>query len=641
MSASKRRKVDQEATQYATAAVSALTALSARRRLAEGNELGDTTSAPASPEPRALPSNSNAFSVLQGLSRQGDSPSVAARQPESPGKPQRNKARHLKSAVVVLSSIQEQLPQTFQWHYGASAEGKRVLRSRRQTRLELHMDPCAPALRQLGRLSPLFRNLWNEPASLSFDILYSSEDAPRKSVIQELKSPPEWNKELDNLLAPSTNSTALTALVCGPKSAGKSTFSKILANRLITRSGEKGLVDKGVALLDLDPGQSEYALPGTISLVHVKEPNLSASFTHPSFANAASQIVRCHTIASVSPASDPDLYRAATFDLYATYAASLKGVPLIINTPGWILGTGLELLEDIIRHTTPDEVIYMSELGPADTVDSLRAATVKNFRTLPSQPSEFTARTGAHLRAMQTMSYFHLRPTSDPGRLSWNPSPLSQHPPLELRYAGSKGGIKGILCYNYEPPADLLASSINGMVLAVVVTGDRKAYGELVSSASADITISESPEGIPFIQNQNDASLDPRYSKTIGLVLVRGIDPARKVLQLLTPMSLDQIHTAMDLNQDLVLVHGKFDAPSWAYTEDLYHQSGDDDATTHLQIEDQDTDEDVSDREPEDVTEATDVGQVPWVEILRGHEKRPVGSKVWRVRRDLGRQNGE
>jgi polynucleotide 5'-hydroxyl-kinase GRC3/NOL9 len=31
------------------------------------------------------------------------------------------------------------------------------------------------------------------------------------------------------------------------------------------------------------------------------------------------------------------------------------------------------------------------------------------------------------------------------------------------------------------------------------------------------------------------------------------------------------------------------------------------------------------------------VVEVPWVEMLHGSQKRAVGSKVWRVRRDLGR----
>ena len=37
---------------------------------------------------------------------------------------------------------------------------------------------------------------------------------------------------------------------------------------------------------------------------------------------------------------------------------------------------------------------------------------------------------------------------------------------------------------------------------------------------------------------------------------------------------------------------------------------------------------------------AADSGNVPWVETLQGSQGRGVGSRVWRVRRDLGRTEG-
>ena len=49
-----------------------------------------------------------------------------------------------------------------QWIHAPHCHAVPVLRTRENTRLELHGDPNAPALRQLGRLSPLFRKIWNE-----------------------------------------------------------------------------------------------------------------------------------------------------------------------------------------------------------------------------------------------------------------------------------------------------------------------------------------------------------------------------------------------------------------------------------------------------------------------------------------------
>lgn len=367
-----------------------------------------------------------------------------------------------------------------------------------------------------------------------------------------------------------------------------------------------------------------------MSLVVVTQPNFGPSFTHPSMNN----VVRGHALASTSPASDPELYLECAIDLYNTYRKTVSHIPLVVNTPGWILGTGLELLEALIKHFEPENVIYMSEDGPLETVEALQAATTTNFTMLPSQPPEFTARTAAHLRAMQMMSYFHLAQVDDPqtqGRLVWNPEPLSSFPPTLVSYSDTRAGIAGIISYDYQSPPELLAEAINGMVLAAVEIEDQRAYRGLLLDGQQQPRVERTPEGIPFMPNHEDVTLSPEYSRILGLVLIRGIDVVNQQLQLLTPMPMDRIRSAKRQSRDIVLVHGKFDAPNWAYTEDLYVKSS--------EIQQDDTSEDDSDMEPENMKEASDMSAVPWVEVLKGNEKRPVGSKVWRVRRDLGRNN--
>ncbi|KAH6996866.1 hypothetical protein EDB80DRAFT_135761 [Ilyonectria destructans] len=564
--------------------------------------------------------------------------------------------------------------ETIKWIHAPHCHAVPVLRSAENTGLELHPDNAARGLRQLGRLSPLFRKMWNEPADATsgrrsakeatFQILHTSDDAPKRSIIQDLVSPPEWNRKLASLVSAARKKPSLSTLVCGPKSAGKSTFSRLLTNRFIT---DRILSQsaKGVVVLDLDPGQPEYAPAGTLSLVHVTQPNLSSPFTHPGINDSANEIIRCHALASVTPATNPELYLACAADLFDTYSKTIQDVPIIVNTPGWILGTGLDLLSEVIGQMEPDEVLYMSEDGPAETVDTLRGVTKSTLFELPSQQSEFTSRTAAHLRAMHTMSYFHLDeptsslPDSAVPRMRWNPTPLSAKPPLLVPYSSPQPGIRCLLSYDYQAPPELLADAVNGMVLAAVEIEDPKAFGDLElgwSSAPAINTMEvdtnakmgskrvlpTTPEGLPFIPNYNDVALDPRYSRTVGLVLIRGIDKTTKTLQLLTPISSDVIKDIKSKDRDIVLVHGKFDAPSWAYTEDLYEQAGHDEGTDEwLDVTEEDTDDDDSTAEPEDVEKVSDLTAIPWVEVLKGNEKRPVGSRVWRVRRDLGRNAGD
>ncbi|KAL7919292.1 hypothetical protein ACQKWADRAFT_207427 [Trichoderma austrokoningii] len=722
MSSNKRRKLDTPTAP--SSAVSAISALAARRRLVASTPAKEPSSSPE-PEERTS-ARTNSFNVLQKLKSQneaskpppkrngpkgtrgeprattqgsklGDSSiqettSTIARTAFSSFLLSKNNCRTTPQGAIALklrdserfivigsfgikviagevtvfgATLRPSDP--IHWIHAPHCHAIPVLRTSEKVSLELHNDPTAESLRRLRHLSPLFKGIWSESKDGStetslgrgrtFQIVCSSDDAPKKCVIQELSSPPAWNKKLADF-ASLAKGNPFTTLVCGPKSAGKSTFAKMLVNRILT-SDTSTAARTGIAVLDLDPGQPEYAPCGTISLVHVTRPNLSAAFTHPDLEDGSYKVIRCHTLASITPAAAPDHYLECVLDLLDSYRRQLRNCHLLINTAGWILGTGQDLLVEIITRVNPPEVIYMSEDGPADVVEVLRGATKKTFTTLPSQPSEFASRTAAHLRAMQAMSYFHLQGQS-PGsgqRSSWNSSPLTSIPPWQVRYSGPERGVFGILLYDYQAPSELLSEAINGMMLAAVDIEDPKAFRNLADIdgdgngySAINTIISNTAEGLPYMSNNNDITLDPRFSQTIGLVLVRGIDVATKTLHILTPIPPQRIEQIRLQGRQIVLVHGKFDAPTWAYTEDSYERTRQEDtnADKPLEITNEDTSEDEDEDDVgDDDGDATMPGQsagtstaLPWVEVLRGNQKRPVGSRVWRVRRDLGRNTG-
>lgn len=388
----------------------------------------------------------------------------------------------------------------------------------------------------------------------------------------------------------------------------------------------------------------------------------------------------------------------------------------MINTPGWIQGTGLDILSELIASIHPTEVIYMSQDGPEETVNSLQAACATispstPFSTLPSQPSEASSRTSLHFRTMQTMSYFHLKRQPSSGRdeqrqhgqqhqpyPTWDPTPLTDLRPWRVRYAGKKRGILGILCYDHQPAPTLLAEAINGTVLALVRLESRDALRDLdchltsFSKNSDDDDEEEEEEEekhatysitnktqatkkgrtggdestLPLIPNPHSRTLSPRHSRLLALVLLRGVDTARRELQLLTPLTIEEVvlrgggpteefvgmrGDKEEEKQDLVLVAGRFDTPTWAYSEWLCRSRtkkgagvGESEAEGDGEVEsggeNDSDDDDYGEKEVRE--EAGDEGdtqgtEVPWVETLHGSQRRAVGSKVWRVRRDLGR----
>ncbi|KUI62732.1 Polynucleotide 5'-hydroxyl-kinase GRC3 [Cytospora mali] len=549
----------------------------------------------------------------------------------------------VKSGAATISGATIYPSESIHWVHAPHCHALPVLRCSEESVIELVHHPGAPDLRALEKSSPIFGNLWNEVGSReditrrTYQILPTSADGPKKAMLQDLKSPAQWNKKIADLVRPSRKE-APVILVCGPKSSGKSTLSRILINRLVTvQSGTKKRVWPGITVMDIDPGQPEFSPPGVISLVRLGGPNLSPPFCHPTLGDK--HILRSHAVASVTPASNIECYKDCVLGLFKHYQKSYKNHPLVINTPGWVQGTGLGLLVDLITEIHPAEVIYMSEDGPEDTVEGLKTACENiAFTTLPSQSSEFTTRTAVHLRHMQAMSYFHVDPDKTAGAdIRWNSQTLMSVPPLLVKYNGSNSGILGVVCYGYQPNAELLADAIDGTILAIVEIEDRRAF-RIFQNDDVELNADEdqqknldlekltqrTPENIPYIRRS--APLSPQYSRCLGLALVRGVDAGKKTIALSTPLTPTQLS-----GKEVVLVSGKFDSPTWAYTEDHYYRV----YQREGKVSEKDMDED-------DVPDGMDGRPkvIPWTESLHGSQKRAIGSKVWRVRRDLGRNGG-
>lgn len=385
-----------------------------------------------------------------------------------------------------------------------------------------------------------------------------------------------------------------------------------------------------MVVLDCDPGQPEYSPPGQLTLNILKEPNLGPPFSHPT---SSGSLIRAHSIAAVTPSNDPELYMSCVLDLLAYYSKQYSNHSLVINAPGWILGTGLEILVGLIQKLHPTAVVYMSQEGPKEVVDSLMEAAKSTFLyTLPSQGSEFAARDSSGLRAMQTMSYFHLQNTAKDD-LSWNPTPLSSLPPIQIRYIGKSAGILGILSLGDQPHPDLVAEAINGSVLAIVVIDDLAAIpnynpNKMLETADPDSIVVRTPkEQIPYFNPGKSVTLDPQYSHTIGCLLVRGIDVKSHRLQVLTPVAPQIFKDIKEAGKMVVLVHGKLENPGWAYTEELYRRSW---------LEKQSVEETGPSKDG-----GVEFVNAPWVEVLHDGKGRGEGWKVWKVRRDLGRKGAE
>jgi polynucleotide 5'-hydroxyl-kinase GRC3/NOL9 len=234
-----------------------------------------------------------------------------------------------------------------------------------------------------------------------------------------------------------------------------------------------------------------------------------------------------------------------------------------------------------------------------------------------------------------------------------------------------------VMCLGEQPPAEMVLDTINGTLVAVVVMDGIIAIPGLrnnildpdsdshlnrvrfdnwkidhTETTESELPISDNqeeqimiqtPELIPYFNPKIAMSLDPRYSHTIGLALIRGVDTNRRRFHLLSPISSTFLENIKLSRKLIVLVSGKLDTPGWAYTEHFYKRAvvekGGKTQSTKLFYNDAEGSRDA--RSDADLDSQSELGAdfecAPWTERVQGGQGRGAGARVWRVRRDLGK----
>ena len=478
-------------------------------------------------------------------------------------------------------------------------------------------------------------------------------------------------------------------MVCGPKSTGKSTFSRLLVNSFLSRA----FTQSGVGFLDLDPGQPEYSPPGEVSLLRLKNFNFGPPFTHPMVVEKYGDLlIRSHHLGASSPKDDILHYLGCAINLLDTYHRSsrIDQYPLVINCSGWTQGAGTEALEAILQSGGITNVVFMGASGSEQPTDTLyRRAEVVGaaFHSLSAQPSDLTTRTAAESRMMQTLSYFHLD-SPERNNIHWDQTPLYIKKPIYLSYAATSQDIEGVLLLGEEINPDMLANVINGSVLALVTIEDKselscymrysKTAGEVPTDpVSPGVSIWQategnlaevsgqeygtegmhdhnirakqssrlSREGMPYLFNGTGTNtpLDPYKSRSIGQVLIRSIDKRNRRLEVLTPLSKTTILSYRAKGMPLVLVQGKLDTPGWSYQEEYFWAVAMQNERARSlgykkELEllgDSDADGD------EGMVFNVDAwaARTPWVELVKHNLGNKRNDRIWKVRRNLQIKN--
>ncbi|KAF2905374.1 hypothetical protein ILUMI_00792 [Ignelater luminosus] len=171
-----------------------------------------------------------------------------------------------------------------------------------------------------------------------------------------VKIPNKWNELIDSM-KPSSKT-----FLCGGKSVGKSTMLRYLVNKLLMKYSE-------VLVVDLDPGQPEFTIPGCISATVIKEPIFGPNYTH------LKKPIRCLFLPHINVAYEPDTYLTAVRELMRSCDFYCKG-PILINYVGFTRGIGLEIFATAVVLVQPNTIIEIYDANKS-----------RNFREVISHQS--------------------------------------------------------------------------------------------------------------------------------------------------------------------------------------------------------------------------------------------------------------
>lgn len=355
---------------------------------------------------------------------------------------------------------------------------------------------------------------------------------------------PQWRATADAIEASllTTANPMQSIVVCGAKGVGKSTFCRYLVNRLLSHYGM-------VAFLDTDLGQSELTPPGLVSLHALVAPLLGPGFTHMKMP------LRSYFCGGTNPGNDPLNYMQAVRSLLRLYESkwgarapereNTPHVPLVINTDGWIKSMGHDLLCSVIQEANPDHVVQLLAttknkhftvpttgrwklhgVSPWDPTGSIPPPrTSKDMRLFRWHQYFLGQSSAAHLARQQQLQDLHVvaersRADDQICRAYTRAKPFAvSFDQVDISFAGCS-----------VPPSQLLYSLNNSLVgLCINPRRPRRPVSELTTEQQE---LAGRPPRI---------LLQPAHAPCVGIGLIRAVDIERRLLFVMSPLSLSVI----------------------------------------------------------------------------------------------------
>ncbi|KAG0272786.1 Polynucleotide 5'-hydroxyl-kinase grc3 [Linnemannia exigua] len=439
--------------------------------------------------------------------------------------------------------------------------------------------------------------------------------------IAALRIPNTWQDAMQALIDSTVDENSRrvkrppVSVVCGGKKMGKSTFSRLILNRMLNRY-------RKVAFIECDIGQSEFTPVGMVALHIIETPALGAPFTHPR------QPYRAFFVGNSTPRDDPDYYMTCLKELVKAYYGEVshtrswdesddyhsdddeeEHIPLIINTQGWIKGMGYDLLIQLLDYTAPSHIFGFHSPSNGDSnlppsfFSTIRDQALAAGREQPtflyvaavvlgddSNLSPFTKYHPADHRALALLSYFYLKQENGlagdaekGNRLVWD---FTQALVVRRPWCWDWAHAKGVwVLFDQVPPSQILYA-LNASLVAL--TGDKEnSHDDDDGDDDGETTEKGAAVSLPYATGDGATAGQivppnyfplgqyppppPEHTTCHGLAIIRSIQPSTRTLHIITPLAPSKlkkcngivkgaihmpIHASLDHNEENSAVRG-------------------------------------------------------------------------------------
>lgn len=371
--------------------------------------------------------------------------------------------------------------------------------------------------------------------SYSFEIVLNQDEEFSGLTIN-----PEWRSLISKAITEcSKDKEPKVFMVIGTKNSGKSTFAKTLLNSLIQYSNKKRKKAenvKKISYIDVDPNQSVFSTPYSLSISNHDVPNFALNFHE----TLAPEDCYSHYYGFSTAQELPHRYLSIIKSLLHHYKENYKenGNHLVINTPGWVKGFGKELLKEVSRLVQPDQVFFLSNsLEESDDSLALEGISFQNISTSRGiyKTSKFTS---SQLKTFNKLAYFHQSSCLKFNFESW----FLEKSPLKLSYSTLNTqetlGINAITILNQDVQVNFHIDDL-GLMLEASIVGIYAIEASLFQNFKPKLTNNNKNLDMPLYINSLDFTIDHNSPliRYMGLSMVHSINAADRYLNMYFPFS--------------------------------------------------------------------------------------------------------